>query len=61
MATNVAPSVREVIVYLRDLHDRITDALESTDGGATFRRDTWERSEGGGGECAGRHHDGDGR
>jgi coproporphyrinogen III oxidase len=50
MTAPVAPSVREVIVYLRDLHDRITHALESTDGGATFRRDAWERTEGGGGE-----------
>jgi len=50
MPTTVAPSVREVIVYLRDLHDRITHALEATDGCATFRRDAWERAEGGGGE-----------
>ena len=50
MSTPGAPSVREVIAYLRELHDRITEALEVTDGGATFRRDAWERAEGGGGE-----------
>ncbi|HLW23250.1 MAG TPA: oxygen-dependent coproporphyrinogen oxidase [Steroidobacteraceae bacterium] len=35
--------------YLRDLHDRITTALESIDRGR-FRRDAWQRPEGGGGE-----------
>jgi coproporphyrinogen III oxidase len=50
MSTTVAPPVHEVIVYLRDLHDRITQALETVDGRATFRRDAWERAEGGGGE-----------
>jgi len=35
--------------YLTDLHDRITDALERMDT-AKFRRDPWERPEGGGGE-----------
>jgi len=35
--------------YLVDLHDRITDALEALDT-ARFRRDPWQRPEGGGGE-----------
>jgi coproporphyrinogen III oxidase len=35
--------------YLNDLHDRITAAVEELDGG-TFRRDSWQRPEGGGGE-----------
>jgi coproporphyrinogen III oxidase len=35
--------------YLRDLHDRITTALESLDR-ERFRRDAWQRPEGGGGE-----------
>jgi len=35
--------------YLNDLHDRITDALETIDT-AKFRRDPWHRPEGGGGE-----------
>jgi coproporphyrinogen III oxidase len=35
--------------YLNDLHERITAAVEAADGGR-FRRDTWMRAEGGGGE-----------
>ena len=35
--------------YLNDLHDRITAAVEGIDS-ATFRRDSWNRPEGGGGE-----------
>jgi coproporphyrinogen III oxidase len=35
--------------YLNDLHDRITAAVEGIDT-ARFRRDTWARPEGGGGE-----------
>ena len=35
--------------YLTSLHDRITAALESVDS-ARFRRDAWQRPEGGGGE-----------
>lgn len=35
--------------YLNDLHDRITSAIEAVDGGR-FRRDAWQRAEGGGGE-----------
>jgi coproporphyrinogen III oxidase len=48
--TASVPSISAVIDYLRDLHDRITAALEQTDGGASFRRDAWTRPEGGGGE-----------
>jgi coproporphyrinogen III oxidase len=44
------PSTCSVIAYLRDLHDRITGGLERADGGASFRRDSWQRPEGGGGE-----------
>ena len=44
------PSTASVITYLRSLHDSITSALEQADGGATFRRDSWVRPEGGGGE-----------
>ena len=44
------PSTSTVIAYLGSLQDSITSALEHADGGATFRRDTWERPEGGGGE-----------
>jgi coproporphyrinogen III oxidase len=39
-----------VIQYLRELQDRICAALERLDGRATFRRDAWQRAEGGGGE-----------
>lgn len=35
--------------YLKELHDRITAAVEALDT-AKFRRDSWERPEGGGGE-----------
>ena len=35
--------------YLKDLHDRITDAVEAVDS-MRFRRDAWDRPEGGGGE-----------
>ena len=35
--------------YLVDLQDRICAALADTDGAATFKEDTWEREEGGGG------------
>ena len=40
----------EVHAYFTDLHDRITRALESADGGGRrFREDTWRREGGGGG------------
>jgi coproporphyrinogen III oxidase len=48
--THDLPSVPAVIAYLRDLHDGITDALEALDGSGKFRRDAWQRPEGGGGE-----------
>jgi coproporphyrinogen III oxidase len=37
------------ISYVQDLQDRICQALEAADGGATFQEDKWERAEGGGG------------
>lgn len=39
----------EVRAYLNGLHDRITGAIEAIDT-AKFRRDVWQRPEGGGGE-----------
>ncbi len=44
-----SPAALEVLAYLRDLHDRITAAIEALDT-VRFRRDAWERPEGGGGE-----------
>lgn len=44
------PSTAAVIDYLRGLHDRITVAVETADGSAHFRRDAWQRPQGGGGE-----------
>ena len=41
-----APAVKR---YLNELHDRITDAVERVDT-VKFRRDSWQRPEGGGGE-----------
>ncbi len=35
--------------YLKGLHDRITESVEALDT-AKFRRDSWQRAEGGGGE-----------
>ena len=35
--------------YIQDLQDRITSALETIDGTARFKEDTWKRAEGGGG------------
>ena len=43
------PSVTAVKLYLTQLHDRITAAVERVDT-QTFRRDAWQRPEGGGGE-----------
>ncbi len=45
-----SPEVSAVIAYLRRLHDRITTAIETVDGGAKFQRDAWQRPGGGGGE-----------
>lgn len=39
-----------VLTYLRSLQDSICAAIEGVDGGAKFRRDAWDRAEGGGGE-----------
>ena len=42
---------REAVkAYLLGLQERICSALEEADGGGRFRRDTWQRAEGGGGE-----------
>lgn len=43
-------NVDAVLAYLRDLQNRICAGLEQTDGKARFRSDTWQRSEGGGGD-----------
>lgn len=45
-----SPDTAAVAAYLRDLHDRITTTIETLDGGSHFRRDTWQRAGGGGGE-----------
>jgi coproporphyrinogen III oxidase len=45
------PRIEDVRHYLLDLQDRICSALEQADGGeARFRRDSWQRPQGGGGE-----------
>jgi coproporphyrinogen III oxidase len=44
-----APDVLAVKNYLSDLHERITAAFEAVDT-VKFRRDSWQRPEGGGGE-----------
>jgi coproporphyrinogen III oxidase len=45
------PSIEEVERYLLDLQQQICTSLETADGGdARFRRDAWQRAEGGGGE-----------
>src|SRR5579862_7474930 len=44
-----APDSAAVRAYLNGLHDRITAAVEALDT-ARFRRDSWQRPEGGGGE-----------
>lgn len=46
MSASIAP----VIAYLRELHDRISGAIETLDGEAKFQRDAWVRPGGGGGE-----------
>ena len=43
------PDITVVIAYLRKLHDQISDGIEQLDGNQ-FRRDAWQRPEGGGGE-----------
>ncbi|HEX6550312.1 MAG TPA: oxygen-dependent coproporphyrinogen oxidase, partial [Gammaproteobacteria bacterium] len=53
-----APDTQRVETWLRDLQDRISTALESLDGKAAFRRDSWTRAEGGGGESRVLRHGG---
>jgi coproporphyrinogen III oxidase len=43
-------NITKVESYLHALQDRITAALEQLDGKQKFRRDSWTRPEGGGGE-----------
>jgi coproporphyrinogen III oxidase len=47
---NAAYDSDAVLTYLRELQERICAALEALDGRAKFRRDAWQRTEGGGGE-----------
>ncbi len=42
--------VDEIRAYLQGLQDSICTGVETEDGEAAFRRDSWQRSEGGGGE-----------
>lgn len=42
--------IQAVETYLRSLQDKITSTLETLDGKARFKRDSWPRPEGGGGE-----------
>jgi coproporphyrinogen III oxidase len=42
--------IQAVEGWLRSLHDRLTGELETLDGGARFRSDSWDRPEGGGGD-----------
>ncbi|HET7922030.1 MAG TPA: oxygen-dependent coproporphyrinogen oxidase [Gammaproteobacteria bacterium] len=44
--------------WLRDLQDQISTRLEQLDGKARFRRDAWQRVEGGGGESRVLRHGG---
>jgi coproporphyrinogen III oxidase len=49
MPTSDSPDALAVKRYLNELQDRITAAVEKLDS-VKFRRDSWERPEGGGGE-----------
>lgn len=49
MATHTS-DIHAVEEWLHGLHDRLTVGLEEIDGAARFRRDTWKRPEGGGGD-----------
>ncbi|MDX2215805.1 MAG: oxygen-dependent coproporphyrinogen oxidase [Oculatellaceae cyanobacterium bins.114] len=42
-------SQRRVSEFMRSIQDTICQGLEQVDGGGTFREDSWERPEGGGG------------
>jgi len=44
------PDRAAVSAWLLEFQERLTLALEEADGGARFRRDAWQRPEGGGGE-----------
>ena len=44
------PDRAAVSAWLLELQERLTQALEQADGSARFRRDAWQRPEGGGGE-----------
>jgi len=44
------PDTEAVVAYLRELQERITTSIAQLDGGGAFRRDAWQRPEGGGGE-----------
>ena len=44
------PDRAAVSAWLSELQEQLTQALEQADGGARFRRDAWQRPEGGGGE-----------
>ncbi len=46
----MTPPLEAVDQFLRQLRDDICQGLESLEPGARFRRDSWERPEGGGGE-----------
>src|SRR5688500_6185611 len=48
--TSAPPDVTAVLAYLRGLQDGICEAIEQLDGRAKFRRDRWQRAEGGGGD-----------
>lgn len=48
-STPPADSRERVSQFLRDLQDEICQSLEQLDGASTFREDSWERPEGGGG------------
>jgi coproporphyrinogen III oxidase len=39
----IQPDTAAVLAYLRELQDRLTDALEAVDGVAQFREDGWDR------------------
>ncbi len=46
---NKIPDISLVITFLKDLQDRICQALEQADGSGQFIEDNWQRKEGGGG------------
>lgn len=48
--TNVTPNISAVKHYLLALQDELTQEIESADGTARFKRDSWQRAQGGGGE-----------